>query len=83
MAKLKIRCVRCRSRWELHEGEDWHEESTRTCPSCGAQIDAQIWEKEIMPAFGAMGDANRELIKHHLGFKAPLFRVDFASDAYK
>ena len=35
-----------------------------------------------MPAFGAMMDANRELIKTHTGYHAPLFTVDYVEDFY-
>lgn len=77
MGYIKIHCAECRRRWAVYARDDWKADAARTCPHCGAQIDPQTWEKQVLPAFGMMGDANRELFKDHTGYHAPLFRVDY------
>lgn len=79
---VRIHCAQCRRRWAVYERDDWKADTARTCPHCGAQIDAQTWERQVLPAFGIMGDANRELIKDHTGYSTPLFRVDYISMNY-
>lgn len=82
MGYLRIHCSNCRRRWAAYARNSWQSAASRTCPHCEAQIDAQTWEKQVLPAFGMMGDANRELIKDHTGYHTPLFRVDYISDDY-
>lgn len=80
MGYLRIHCANCCRRWSVYGVGNWRSETARTCPHCGAQIDAQTWEKQVLPAFGMMSDANRELIKDHAGYSTPLFRVDFIAN---
>lgn len=80
MGYLRIHCTECRRRWAVYSRDDWHSIHSRTCPHCGAQIDKRTWENQVLPAFGMMGDANRELIKDRTGYGRPLFRVDFIAD---
>lgn len=42
-------------------------------------IDTQTWEKQIIPAFASMDDANRELEKDHSGYHTPLFDVSYTA----
>lgn len=77
MGYLKIHCGSCGGSWEVYGRDDWKQKAARTCPHCFERIDGQDWERQILPAFGAMMDANRELMKTHSGYNAPLFRVDY------
>lgn len=79
MGYMNIHCFSCRRVWWVYDRDNWKDEPARTCPHCGAQIDAQTWEKQVLPAFGMMGDANRELFKAHTGQNAQLFRIDYIS----
>ena len=81
MGYLRIHCSNCRRRWAVYDRDNWRSESSRTCPHCETKIDAQTWENQVLPAFGMMGDANRELFKD-TGYEKPLFRVDYISDNY-
>ena len=81
MNYLRIHCSNCRRRWAVYDRDNWRSESSRTCPHCEAKIDAQTWENQVLSAFGSMRDANMELRRDHTGFRNPLFRVDFISDA--
>ena len=80
MGYLRIHCSNCRRRWAVYDRDDWKSEASRTCPHCGVKINAQTWENQVLPAFGAMRDANMMLHKDHTGYKNPLFRVDFVSN---
>lgn len=82
MGFLRIHCDYCGGTWDVYGRDDWNETRSRTCPHCQSKIDGQDWEKQIVPAFGAMQDANRELIKTHTGYHAPLFTVDYIEDHY-
>ncbi len=82
MGMLKIHCGCCRQTWDLYNRGDYHRHVKRTCPHCGSKIDGQTWEKQILPAYGAMLDANRELIKDHTGYGQPIFTIDYIEDAY-
>ena len=82
MGILRIHCDSCGGQWEVYGSGDFHSRAARTCPHCGQRIDGQTWEKQILPAFGGMMDANRELLKDHSGYHAPLFTVDYVADHY-
>ena len=82
MGILRIHCDSCGGQWEVYGSGDFHARTARTCPHCGQRIDGQTWEKQILPAFGGMMDANRELIKDHTGYHSPLFTVDYIADHY-
>jgi len=53
-----------------------NEESARSCPRCLKTIDSQTWARFILPAFGLMDDANRELVKDNLD-RSALFHVEY------
>lgn len=53
----------------------------RTCPHCFKAIERQTWEKQIIPAFLALDDANRELVKDSSGYHTPLFEVSYEADS--
>ena len=53
----------------------------RTCPHCFKAIEKQTWDKQIIPAFLAMSDANRELVKDSSGYHTPLFEVSYEADS--
>lgn len=73
---MKIHCDYCGGTWEVYDNiGDYTTTAARTCPHCGTKVDRQTWLRQIIPAFCAVGDANRELIKDHLDHR-PLFSVD-------
>lgn len=80
MGLLRIHCDSCGGSWEVYGRDDWKDARCRTCPHCLAEIDAQDWQKQILPAFAALADANRELMKTHTGWGDPLFTVDYIED---
>ena len=80
MGYMRIRCDYCGGKWEIYHRDDWKSYRARTCPHCSKKIDPQTWERFILPAFGAVEDANAELYKDTLGYKCPLFEVDFIAD---
>lgn len=82
MGYMKIHCNYCGGSWEVYGRDDWNEKKHRTCPHCFSSIDGQDWHNSILPAFGAMMDANKELIKTHTGYNAPLFTVDYVEDFF-
>lgn len=82
MGFLRIHCHNCGGYWEVYGRDNWTESRSRTCPHCHEKIDGQDWDKEVLPAFGAMMDANRELDMTHRGFNTPLFTVDYIDDHY-
>lgn len=82
MGFLRIHCDYCGGTWDVYGRDDWNETRSRTCPHCQSKIDGQDWEKQIVPAFGAMLDANRELMKTHTGYHSPLLTVDYIEDHY-
>jgi len=80
MGYLRIHCVGCRRRWHVYNRDDWTTAAARTCPNCGAQIDAGTWGGYMLPSFGGMEDTNREFIRDHSGYGTPLFRVDYIAN---
>ena len=80
MGHLKIHCDSCGSDWTVYHRDDWKDWKARTCPMCGETIDHQTWDDQILPAFGAMEDANRELYKDHAGYHGTLFTVTYEPD---
>ena len=55
-------------------------DAARACPHCFKSIDSQTWERQVVPAFHALDDANRELFKDTTGYRVPLFEVDYIAD---
>jgi hypothetical protein len=82
MGYLRIHCDYCGGTWDVYGRDDWKNNRSRTCPHCQTKIDGQDWNNQIVPAFAAMQDANRELIKTHTGYHAPMFTVDYIEDHY-
>ena len=80
MAYMRIHCDVCGGTWEVYQRDDWKDDRARTCPHCGAEIDAQTWRDFVLPAFGLTADANAELFKHSTGYHRPLFTFDVIAD---
>lgn len=75
MGYLQITCAHCKKHWVVYN-RNMNEESARSCPRCLKAIDSQTWARFILPAFGLMDDANRDLIKDNMN-RSPLFRVEY------
>ena len=82
MGFIRIHCDYCGGTWEVYGRDNYKETQYRTWPHCFSKIYGQDWMNHVLPAFGAMMDANRELIKTHTGYHAPLFTVDYVEDFY-
>lgn len=82
MVYLQIHCAACGGEWNVYRRDDFNNDKTRQCPHCFAEIDRQTWEKEVLPAFGAVHDANAELFKDHTGNDKPLFCFDVIADRH-
>lgn len=78
MSFLKIRCG-CGRSWEVY-WRSQKDEHSRQCPHCLEKIDSQTWEKQILPAWGQVSDANGELQKDALGYHLTEFSFDVISD---
>ena len=81
MAFLKMFCGSCKQKWDVY-ARQMNEEESRVCPHCGAEIDRQTWKNQIVPALGQVADANRELMKDHLGYHSPAFSFDVIEDTH-
>jgi len=80
MAYLKIHCDVCGGTWEIYHRDNWKDDKARQCPHCMSAIDRQTWHRFVLPALGAVKDANEELYKIHAGYHAPLFSFDVVAD---
>lgn len=77
---MNIHCGNCGSAWKVKISDNYHLDTARTCPECGAQIDAQTWENQVLPALGTVHDANFELKKDFSSYKnGKLFIIDVLS----
>ena len=81
MAFLRIYCDYCGQKWDVYQ-RSMKDNNSRVCPHCMAEIDPQTWSRQIVPALCMVSDANRELIKDHLGYHRPVFTVDVIEDSY-
>lgn len=82
MAYMVIHCESCGGSWQVYDRDDlthWH---AHTCPHCGKRIDRATWEAQVIPAFGAVADANRELFKDATGYHGPQFSFDVFGDTF-
>lgn len=77
MGFLRIHCKSCEGYWDLYEEDDYTNPKYKKCPHCGKGIDGQDYYNTVLPAFGAMLDANKELKKTEIGYDAPGFTVDY------
>ena len=78
---MRIFCDTCGNYWEVYGRDNWHDDKARQCPHCYARLDKELWERQILPAFGATSDANAEILKAHAGEHKALFTIDFISDS--
>ncbi|MBQ5319761.1 MAG: hypothetical protein J6K17_11765 [Oscillospiraceae bacterium] len=79
MAFIRIHCDYCGGEWEVYK-HGLTSEHSRECPHCFHTVNEQLWEKEIIPAFCAVDEANAELYKEHLGEHKPLFYFDVVAN---
>lgn len=80
MAFLRIHCDVCGGSWEVYRRDVWTNDKMRQCPHCLSKIDRQTWERQIIPAFAMVDDANAELYKDATGYHASLFSFDVIAD---
>ena len=80
MAYIRIHCEVCGGTWEIYHRDDWNDDKARHCPHCFSEIDPQTWKRQVLPAFGAVHDANAELLKDSTGQHRPLFSFDVIAD---
>lgn len=81
MGYMRIKCHYCGGSWEVYGRSVTNGDYARTCPHCFKAIERQTWEKQIVPAFHALDDANRELVKDSSGYNTPLFEVSYEADS--
>lgn len=79
MGYIKIHCHYCGGTWEVYK-KLLDVDAARACPHCFKSIDSQTWKRQVVPAFHALDDANRELFKDTTGYRVPLFEVDYIAD---
>ena len=80
MAYLRLHCDVCGGTWEIYHRDDWNDDKARQCPHCFAEIDLDVWKREVLPSFAAVQDANAELFRTHTGYHKPLFYFDVIAD---
>lgn len=80
MAYMRIHCTACGGTWEIYQRDNWNAENARVCPHCYAEIDRSTWYNYILPAFGAMADANAVLAKDSIGYNRPAFWLDVIAE---
>ena len=59
MGYMRIKCHYCGGTWEVYGRSVTNGDYAGTCPHCFKVIERQTWEKQIIPAFHALDDANR------------------------
>ena len=80
MGYMVVTCGYCHQKWHVYGSRNFNDKDARRCPHCQAEIDRQTWEHDVLPAFGAIQDANRELYKHSVGTHTALFQIDYVED---
>lgn len=80
MAILRIHCRSCGGKWEVYSRDNWKSDNARKCPHCNREIPRDLWERDVIPAFCEVVDANAELLKDHTGNRRPLFYFDVISN---
>lgn len=81
MAYIRIHCDSCGGTWEVYR-YNYKESTALTCPHCGKDVDRELWRSQVIPALGAVMDANAELFKYHIGLNEPLFFIDIIGDQF-
>lgn len=77
MGFLIVNCCSCGEKYSLH-GDMVFDKSANVCPSCSAEIQRSFWERQVIPAWAAFEDANRDLRNIHTGYdNAPLFKIEY------
>lgn len=79
MAYVKLHCETCGGEWEVY-GRDIKDDKARQCPHCTAKIDRQMWEREVIPAYEAVKEANAALFTENACRHRPLFTFDVVAD---
>ncbi len=79
MGMLRVRCEQCKGTWDVYGARDFTNDHNRVCPHCGHKVESMAWHTHVLPAFAAMMEANRELIRMHVEH-GPLFTVDYVED---
>lgn len=79
MGFLRIRCDYCGGIWEVY-AHQMKSDRANQCPHCFKEIEPSTWENDIVPAWGAMEDANLELMKDNTGYKRTIFEVSYIGD---
>ena len=69
MTYMEIHCGSCGRAWRVEISDNYHQDTARTCPRCGQQIDRQTWNNQVLPALGTVHDANFELARDATGYK--------------
>jgi len=82
MGYLKIHCEHCGGGWVVY-AHQVNDEQANCCPHCFAEIDRQTWGRQIIPAFAALEDANRELLKDHAGYHVSRFWVEYGAVVFR
>lgn len=80
MGYMVVTCGYCHQKWHVYGSRDFNDRDARRCPHCQTEIDQQLWERQVLPAFGALQDTNRELYKHSVGTHTALFQIDYVED---
>ena len=79
MIIMRFHCDSCGGKWDVYAHMKEYDQS-RTCPHCGQRIDADTWQKSILPAYKAVKAANEVIYHDHIEFHSGVFAVDFIAD---
>lgn len=69
MTYMEIHCGSCGRAWRVEISDNYQQDTARTCPQCGQQIDRQTWNNQVLPALGTVHDANFELARDATGYQ--------------
>lgn len=76
MGTLRIRCNSCGEVFDVR-GNRLDRPAVNSCPYCGVTMPRELWDSIIVPAVGALDDANTALENAHIAGNAPLFRIGY------
>lgn len=72
-----MKCYHCHGVYRLYGDMVQHQDANR-CPFCGAEVKRSTWDKIIVPAWGTMEDANRDLQQEYTGYpNTTLFQIEY------